>query len=251
MENGALQRAAFAVMGGAALRDWIDACPNQQKAALTFMGGAVWRKRLMEDLGQVSALIDQRSDSDLAALMASLGDNCMQTMAEAFAAITHCRPTCCLVHTIKGWGTPISGQKDNHGGLMNPTQFAAWQQHIGVAQGQEWEPLAAITDAPALRGFLDRVPFFAKVRRRFHEARLPVPAIAIDTERVISTQAAFGKILEDLSKGNSTLAARIVTTSPDVTRTTNLAPGSTAASRKPMPLSNTASLRLRNRNSPL
>jgi pyruvate dehydrogenase E1 component len=74
-----------------ALRDWIDRCPNQEYAALTFMGGAVWRKRLMEDLGdqgEVSALIDRRSDIDLAALMENLGGNCVQTMAEAFAAIT-------------------------------------------------------------------------------------------------------------------------------------------------------------------
>lgn len=35
---------------------------------------------------------------------------------------------------------------------------------------------------------------------------------------------AFGKILDDLSKGNSPLAERIVTMSPDVTGTTNLGP---------------------------
>ena len=34
----------------------------------------------------------------------------------------------------------------------------------------------------------------------------------------------FGKILDDLSKGDSVLAQRIVTTSPDVTGTTNLGP---------------------------
>ena len=227
VKYGALQRAAFAEPGGAALRDWIDACPNQQYSALTFMGGAVWRKRLMEDLGDqgaVSALIDRRSDSELAALMENLGGNCVQTMAEAFDAITHDRPTCFLAYTIKGWGTPIAGHKDNHGGLMNPTQFAAWQKHMGVALGQEWEPFAAVPDVPALKDFFARVPFFTKGRRRYHEDRIPVPAIAIDTDREISTQAAFGKILDDLSKGDSALAARIVTTSPDVTGTTNLGP---------------------------
>lgn len=227
VKYGALQRAAFAEVGGAALRDWIDACPNQQYAALTFMGGAVWRKRLMDDLGDqgaVSALIARRSDSDLAALMENLGGNCVATMAHAFAAIDHDRPTCFLAYTIKGWGTPIAGHKDNHGGLMNPTQFAAWQAHMGVPQGQEWAPLATVADAPALRAYLDRAPFFAKGRRRYHDDRLAVPAIRIDTDRELSTQAAFGKILDDLSKGDSALAARIVTTSPDVTGTTNLGP---------------------------
>jgi pyruvate dehydrogenase complex dehydrogenase (E1) component len=55
------------------------------------MGGAVWRKRLMDDLGDqgdVTALIERRSDDELAALMENLGGNCVETMAEAFAAST-------------------------------------------------------------------------------------------------------------------------------------------------------------------
>jgi pyruvate dehydrogenase E1 component len=86
------------------------------------MGGAVWRKRLMDDLGDlgdVSSLIDRRSDDELAALMENLGGNCVSTMADTFDAIDHDRPTCFLAYTIKGWGTPIAGHKDNHGGLMN------------------------------------------------------------------------------------------------------------------------------------
>jgi pyruvate dehydrogenase E1 component len=49
-----------------------------------------------------------------------------------------------------------------------------------------------------------------------------VPGISLDTAKTTSTQAAFGKILDDLSKGDSALAERIVTTSPDVTGTTSL-----------------------------
>jgi pyruvate dehydrogenase E1 component len=69
------------------------------------------------------------------------------------------------------------------------------------------------------------VPFFEKGRRRFTD---DVPAcranpIAPD-DREISTQAGFGKILDTLAKGDSELAERIVTTSPDVTGTTSLGP---------------------------
>ena len=227
VKYGALQRAAFAEPGGSALRDWIDRCPNQDYAALTFLGGATWRKRLTDDLGdqgEVSALIERRSDAELAALMENLGGNCVETMAEVFASVDHDRPTCFLAYTIKGWGTPIAGHKDNHGGLMNPTQFAAWQKHMGVAEGQEWEPFATVVDVADLKAFLAQVPFFARGRRRHHDARVAVPQIGFDTEREISTQAAFGKILDDLSKGDSALAARILTTSPDVTGTTNLGP---------------------------
>ena len=225
VKYGALQQAAFQEPGGGKLRDWIDACPNQEYAALTFMGGAVWRQRLMDDLGDqgdVTALIERRSDAELAALMENLGGNCTQTMAETFAAIDHDRPTCFLAYTIKGWGTPIAGHKDNHGGLMTPAQMAEWQAHMGIPEGQEWEPLVGVEDPSAFQSFLDQVPFFAAGPRRFTDAKIAVPEIEVNSTREISTQAAFGKILDDLAKSDSDLAARIVTTSPDVTGTTGL-----------------------------
>ncbi|MBL9052044.1 MAG: transketolase [Tabrizicola sp.] len=227
VKYGRLQRAAFEEPGGEALLRWIDDCPNQLYSALTFMGGAVWRARLMDDLGdqgEVSALIARRSDAELAALMENLGGNCVETMAETFAAVTHDRPVCFLAYTIKGWGTPIAGHKDNHGGLMTKAQMADWQAHMGVAEGQEWDRLAGVRDPGALQAFLDAVPFFARGRRRFADARLPVPNIGFATDREISTQMAFGKILDDLARTGGALADRIVTTSPDVTGTTNLGP---------------------------
>ncbi len=227
IKYGALQRAAFEEPGGEKLRQWIDQCPNQLYSALTFMGGAVWRERLMEtlgDQGDVSALLDARSDDELAALMENLGGNCVTTMADTFAAIDHDRPVCFLAYTIKGWGTPIAGHKDNHGGLMNKTQMAEWRKYMGVAEGDEWERFATIADPAAFEKMLAKTPFFAKGPRRYTDDVIDVPAIELEAGREISTQMAFGKILDDLSKGDSTLAERIVTTSPDVTGTTNLGP---------------------------
>ena len=227
VKYGVLQRAAFAEPGGEKLRDWIDACPNQLYAALTFRGGAVWRQRLLDTLGDQSdlcELLNRRSDKDLAALMENLGGNCVQTMAETFAAVDHDRPTCFLAYTIKGWGTPIAGHKDNHGGLMTKAQMAEWQQHMGVPAGREWDKFATVADLPALQEFLAAVPFFANGPRRFADAAIPVPAIGLTADREMSTQQAFGKMLDDLGRGDSSLAARIVTTSPDVTGTTSLGP---------------------------
>ncbi|HEY9039049.1 MAG TPA: 1-deoxy-D-xylulose-5-phosphate synthase N-terminal domain-containing protein [Roseovarius sp.] len=226
IKYGHLQRAAFAEPGGERLRDWIDACPNQLYSALTYMGGAVWRKHLLDDLGDqgdVTALIEGRSDEELAQLMENLGGNCVATMAEAFAAIDHDRPVCFLAYTIKGWGTPIAGHKDNHGGLMTKTQMAEWQAHMGVAEGEEWHPFATVENPDAFKAFLNETPFFGGPRR-FKDAAIATPAIAVASDREISTQMGFGKILDALSKGDSELAARIVTTSPDVTGTTNLGP---------------------------
>lgn len=227
IKYGHLQRAAFEEAGGDKLRQWIDDCPNQLYSALTFMGGAVWRERLMDalgDQGDVSTLISARTDEELAALMENLGGNCVETMAQTFASIDHDRPVCFLAYTIKGWGTPIAGHKDNHGGLMNKTQMAEWQLHMGVAKGEEWDKFATIDDPKSFERNLKKAPFFAKGTRRFSDDIIDVPNIEIASDREISTQMAFGKILDDLSKGDSKLAQRIVTTSPDVTGTTNLGP---------------------------
>src|ERR1700742_191283 len=72
VKHGSLQEDAFKEPGGEALRSWINNCPNQLYSALTFQGGAAWRKRLMNELGDqgaVSKLIDKRSDEELAKLM--------------------------------------------------------------------------------------------------------------------------------------------------------------------------------------
>lgn len=227
VKYGQLQCSAFQEPGGDKLRKWIDDCPNQLYSALTFMGGAVWRQRLMDglgDQGDVTALLARRTDAELAALMENLGGNCVHTMAETFAAIDHDRPVCILAYTIKGWGTPIAGHKDNHGGLMTKTQMADWQKFMGVPAGGEWDRLATIVDPAGFEAYLARAPFFAKGTRRLKDDVIPVPAIVLGSDREVSTQMGFGKILDDLSKGDSLLAARIVTTSPDVTGTTSLGP---------------------------
>ena len=225
VKYGVLQRAAFQEPGGERLRDWIDDCPNAEYSALTYMGGAIWRQRLMDDLGDqgdVTALLDRRSDTEIAELMENLGGNCVETMAATFAAIIHDRPTCFLAYTTKGWGTPIAGHKDNHSGLMTKAQMAEWKTHMGIPEGEEWELFAGVSDTDGLTAFLEGATFFSDGRRRFSDTYLPVPKIDFDTSREISTQMAFGKILDGLAKGDSKLAARIMTTSPDVTGTTGL-----------------------------
>lgn len=227
VKYGTLQNAAFAEPGGEQLRAWIDACPNDLYSALTYQGGAVWREHLMRDLGDqgaVSALIDRRSDTELAALMENLGGNCVETLAQTFARIDHDRPVCFLAYTVKGWNTPIAGHKDNHGGLMNVDQMRQWQTHMGVPVGQEWEPFAGVADPEGLRSFLAQVPFFAQRNRRLTDERIPVPALAVPTGKEISTQMAFGRILDDIGRTATPLAERIITTSPDVTGTTGLGP---------------------------
>ncbi len=226
LKYGAAQQAAFEEPGGDRLRDWIDNCPNQLYSALTFQGGAAWRERLMDDLGdqnEFSSLIAKRDDAELAALMENLGGHCVETLRDAFAdANSSDKPTCFLAYTVKGWGTPLAGHKDNHAGLMNPEQMADWQDQMGVTEGEEWEKFSTVSDPEALRKFIETVPFFAGSPRRHSAPVIETPEIAVPEGQEISTQAAFGKILHALSRDESEFGDRIVTTSPDVTVSTNL-----------------------------
>src|SRR5690606_31747021 len=117
------------------------------------------------------------------------------------------------------------GHKDNHAGLMTVQQMAQFQAAMGVAEGDEWEPFSTCAgDILELRDFLAAVPFFQKGRRRFAAAKVPTPGPVFLDDKVLSTQAGFGKILDSLAKSDLEIANRIVTTAPDVTVSTNLGP---------------------------
>ena len=90
LKYGALQQAAFAEPGGEVLRQWIDSCPNQLYSALVFQGGAAWRKRLNDEIGDqgpVTRLIERRSDDELARLMNNLGGHDLASIIAAFDAV--------------------------------------------------------------------------------------------------------------------------------------------------------------------
>ncbi|KAA1057236.1 transketolase [Azospirillum argentinense] len=228
LKYGALMQAAFQEEGGQRLRAWIDQCPNQLYSALTYQGGAAWRKRLLDDLGDqgpVTRLIERRNDEELALLMGNLGGHDLPSLLDAFAqARTHDRPVCFIAYTIKGAGLPLAGHKDNHSGLMTPAQMEAFRAANAVRPGHEWDRFEGLNrPADELDAFLKRVPFAAKGRRRYGAAAVPVPAaLAAPAQKALSTQAAFGLILNELGREKSELAERIVTTAPDVTVSTNL-----------------------------
>jgi pyruvate dehydrogenase E1 component len=227
LKYGKRLEAAFAQPGGNALRNWIDACPNQLYSALTFKGGAAWRARLEADLGGASgvkALLDEHDDAALHRLMTNLGGHDMASVLDALHGIGGDTPTCVVAYTIKGYDTPLAGHKDNHSGLMNLDQMTAFKATHGIRDGHEWDFAEGlgITES-ALRDFLAEVPFNQRPIDRPSAAAVPVGALPLPREPRMSTQEAFGRILNDLGRGDGDLAARIVTTTPDVTVTTNLA----------------------------
>ena len=227
VKYGTLMREAFAEPGGEALRRWIDNCPNALYAALCFQGGAAFRNHLQDEIGDqgdVSKLIERRSDEELLALMSNLGGHDMASMIEAFEAIDHDRPVCFIAYTIKGVGLPFQGHKDNHAGLMTVAQMEKWRASQNIRPGHEWDQFEGLTqDTAELKAFLDSVPFNNGGQRRLSAPPIEVPPqLAFTPSPQMSTQQGFGLVLNEIARGNTELAARIVTASPDVTVSTNL-----------------------------
>ncbi len=225
---GRLLEQAFAEPGGQSVKEWIEACPNDHYATLTFQGGAAWRKRLTADIGDkagVRALLERRDDAALGALMTNLGGHDLQRLIEVFNAVADDRPRLFIAYTIKGVGLPFAGHKDNHSGLMTEKQMALFRAGMRVGEGEEWEPFAGLPrPADEYRRFLDTSPLASNHHRRFEAAKVAVPARDVfpkPTGRQ-STQVAFGKVLNDLARAGGELADAIMTTSPDVTVSTNL-----------------------------
>ncbi len=229
LKYGRLLEAAFARPDGHHLREWIDGCPNSLYSALVYKGGEGWREHLQRDLNRypgIRAILDDHDDPALQRLMTNLGGHDLEAILDAFHAIADDRPTCFIAYTIKGYGLPFAGHKDNHAGLMNPDQMAAFQRGMAVPEGAEWDLFAGL-DLPAerLSAFLDGVPLAGPAVRRHDAAPVAVPAsLPVPRGERQSTQEAFGRLLGDLAAGDSELARRIVTTSPDVTVSTNLGP---------------------------
>jgi pyruvate dehydrogenase E1 component len=228
LKYGALLQQAFRESGGERLRQWIDNCPNQLYSALVFQGGAAWRKRLLDEIGDqgdVTRLIEARSDEELARLMTNLAGHDLPSLIEAFGKVDHDRPICFICYTIKGFGLPFAGHKDNHAGLMTPAQTESLRAAMNIRPGHEWDKFEGLAVAPAeLERFLDRVPFAAGARQH-DAARIEVPAqLPVTIQPVMSTQAGFGALLNELGREKGAIAERVVTASPDVTVSTNLGP---------------------------
>ena len=219
---------AFREKGGAVLRQWIDDCPNSIYSALTFKGGAAWRERLTDEIGSkpgIKQILSKRDDKELARMMTDLAGHCIETLTEAFdEAAKSDVPTCFIAYTIKGFGLPLAGHQDNHAGLMTPEQIDVLKREMGVESGQEWEVWSGVEGrSQELQAFVENVPFAQrKPLPSAGQIAEALPMLPVPGEAKTSTQEGFGRILASIARSESILSDRIVTTSPDVTISTNL-----------------------------
>ena len=227
LKYGKLQKEAFSEPGGEQLKKWIDDCPNQLYSALIYEGGTTFKQRVLDDIGDqniVSQLINKRTDEEFLDLVANLGGHCVYTLCDAFKNIKDDKPTAFIAYTIKGWGTPLAGHKDNHAGLMTKVQMETFKSKLGVIDGNEWNTFLDDKSNQELDKYIKSLPFQRAGHRKYKSKKIEVDSNISIKDTSISTQNAFGKILDQYAKNNTEFSNRIITTSPDVSVSTNLGP---------------------------
>ncbi len=237
---GTSLQAAYAREGGPALHQCIDDMSNEEYQSLIREPGSIIRASLArhERGEEITRCIADTADGDLPALLANLGGHDLPELLR----VLHCaeaetdRPTAIFAYTIKGWRLPIAGDPLNHSALLSPERLSAFRQSLGVQEEDQWDGFAQGTpEAEWCRQSAERLGLEVPgAHGVFHlpykrPARpLPVSPSDIPAElnasslAVTSTQEAFGRAmlrLADLPQ----VGSRLVTASPDVAVSTNLA----------------------------
>lgn len=221
---GTLLDALFLRSGGDDLRTRIVTMPNAEYQRLLRCSADELRTRLPgtgpESAG-VAALIADLDDATLIRAVANLGGHDLTTLLDAYDQIDDTRPTVILAYTIKGFGLPTQGHPQNHSSLLTDDQFVELAWTLGEDPEQPFRRF----DPQSSPGRLCR-----RVSERMRREPItaveppPVPAdIGRNPPAVTNTQSALGRTLLDLTREAPDVARRIVTVSPDVSSSTNLA----------------------------
>ncbi|MGE3538681.1 MAG: 1-deoxy-D-xylulose-5-phosphate synthase N-terminal domain-containing protein [Candidatus Tectimicrobiota bacterium] len=232
LKYGSQQRAFFERPHGHWLKQWIDECTNAEYQSLLNADGGHIRQALLEwgstAGAEMAQLLSEVDDSTIKALLMNLGGHDMPQILQTFAAASKVkdRPVAILAYTIKGWGLPIAGHIENHAAQLTAQHMSALQEHLGIASGQEWEGYAP--DHPLALWIQQTQQQLARTASA--AATLPRPPVTLRVPETLdirfperaSTQGVFGHILVAFNDIKE-VAARLITTSPDVAVSTNLA----------------------------
>jgi pyruvate dehydrogenase E1 component len=221
---GTLLESLFARTGGAALRTRILEMPNPEYQRLLRCDAEQVRVRLPgdgPDAAAIASLIADLDDDTLLRAIRNLGGHDLDALRTAYGQIDDTRPTVIIAYTIKGRGLPTQGHPQNHSSLLTVEQYEQLAAELGMDPANPWARFEAGSAAGRVCATTaDRL------RRNPVEPATP-PAVPADIGRTPSgtstTQAALGRALLDLSREAPDAAKRVVTVSPDVSSTTNLA----------------------------
>ncbi len=211
----------FAQPGGAALKARIDAMPNPEYQRLLRLPGPELRMRLVHGSAEIAAALETISDDALQAALPKLGGHDFATLNEAFETIDDTRPTVIFAYTVKGFGLPTAGHPQNHSALLTAAQIRQLAGKSGVDPERPWARFGPDTLEAEL---------CEEAAERLRGTPTPVvkpAAVPTDLGRtpkgVVNTQSALGRTLLDLNRDAPEIGQRIVTVSPDVASSTNLA----------------------------
>lgn len=221
---GALLEELFTRPGGAALRDRIVEMSNPEYQRLLRCSAEELRIRLpgsKPGAEEISQLIADLDDDTLVRAIGNLGGHDLDTLRTAFAQIDDTRPTIIFAYTIKGYGLPTQGHPQNHSSLLSAEQFADLAALLGRDPENPWGRF----DPGSAAGKLCQQVAERLRRNTFRDGRPPEvpPEIGRTPLAVSTTQAALGRTLLDLTRQAPEAAKRVVTVSPDVSSSTNLA----------------------------
>jgi pyruvate dehydrogenase E1 component len=220
---GAQLEAAFALPGGSALRDHIEAMSNEEYQSLFAVTGADLRRQFLQnaEAGLVSFL-EAWSDADLASLLHNLGGHDIAKLLDCYRQCDDVtdRPSVVFAYTIKGWGLPVAGDPLNHAALLTTEQVVSLRSTVGLSPDDEWSRF----DPNSAEGRLcesvgARINNVDPPRRP--TVTIPASVGTVVGKKPVSTQETFGRLLARLADLPE-VAPRIVTTSPDVSVSTNL-----------------------------
>ncbi|WP_344872223.1 transketolase-like TK C-terminal-containing protein [Allokutzneria multivorans] len=220
---GPLLTSLFEADGGELLRARIDSMPNAEYQRMLRTSGDELRARLVGErpdpaFGRLLSTVD---DAGLTAALRDLGGHDLGGLMNTFAGADQTRPTVVFAYTVKGRGLPVEGHPANHSALLKPDQYASLAGSLGTSVDDPWRlfdvgsPEAGLLSAVASR--LKRPEIRAV-------SPLSVPTEVSPAHKgTSSSQAAFGRVLMDLRRKAPEVAGRVVTISPDVASSTNLA----------------------------
>lgn len=216
----------FTRPGGQALETRLREMPNPEYQRILRAHPEEVGERLLSGVPDaqqsgLAGLIESLTPRELAEVVRDLGGHDMGCLLETFAQIDDTRPTIIFAYTIKGRGLATEGHPGNHAAQLTAEQMEELAAASGMSLDDPWKKFEPGTDAARLCA--ERATALA--RETVPTPSVPaVPAeLGFKPKARVSTQAALGRIISDLARVSPEVAARLVTLSPDVATSTNLA----------------------------
>lgn len=214
--------ALFERPGGEELRTRMEQMPNEEYQRMLRADSSELPERIVGATGSetLRSLVASVPVEQLAIAVRDLGGHDIGLLVDTYQTVDAHRPTVIFAYTVKGRGLPIEGHPANHSAQLTGPQMETLAASVGADINDPWRTFDPGSAADALcrqRGADMARPANATPQPK------PVPTSLSRAHRSpISTQAALGRILADLTRESPDIASRVVTCSPDVASSTNL-----------------------------